>query len=223
MKLKIALFSFISFIAFIFTASTYAMDSMQMSTTGTGGNMLMTASFQLVENEIPLDNATVILGHQSRVSDRKGVVQFEDVMTGRNTLRVISQGKEQEITVDVKEGTNLVKLENSWKELSFEASPVQTEQSQAQNLLVTMITVLLCWSCNGTHKEKTFACPGQRIQKKKNPKRHNWYFFGIRTHFSQCSWISNDWYCKRWQSGFYSFNNGCRSCLHTRFSNSTTC
>jgi hypothetical protein len=171
MKLKVALVCFFSFLSLLIFPPTYAMDSMQMDASSSGGNMLMTASFQLTENEIPLDDATVILGHQSRVSDKRGIVQFEDVMTGRNTLRVVYQGTEQEVTVDVKEDVNLVKLGSNWKDISFEVSPVQTEQTQAQNLLVTMITVLLCFGAAMVLIKKRHLLVSDKGSKKRKVRR----------------------------------------------------
>jgi hypothetical protein len=109
------------------------------------GGMLMTAGITLKAEGKPLQGALIILQNQSRTSNKNGYVEFEDVMIGKNELTIQYKGKEQQSVVDVQsEKTELV-VSNNWQPILLSTSGIHSEQTQASNLLLSMITVLLCF------------------------------------------------------------------------------
>lgn len=143
MKAKLLALLLFVFTFLISAHSSFAMDS--MGGMSSSGNMFMTAGFQITEKGTPLNGATVIMGQQSRVSDKDGRVEYEDVPLGKTILQVIYQGKEQSVEVNVTSTTTKVDLNGMWQNSSLGKPGYASEQAQASNLLITMVTILLCF------------------------------------------------------------------------------
>lgn len=104
--------------------------------------MFMVGTFELIYENNPLVGAEVTLRNQTRVSDDKGLVQFDDVHAGTNALDITYKGTQQTIRVDVTEDRTLVRVSGLWAPKQSSA-PLEGEQARAGNLLLSMFVVLV--------------------------------------------------------------------------------